>query len=201
MLTLWGRANSSNVQKIIWACAEIGQSFDRIDLGGPFGGLDDPAYRAMNPNGRIPTIKDGDVVLWESNAILRYLAARHPQAGLLPATLASRAVVDQWLDWQMVSLGIGLRDVMQTRSQAGSPGAQAAETHVAGQFTLLDARLAGSTHVASDDFTIADIAAGISAHRWLALPIARPALPALSRWYDGLRARPAFAAVAALPTR
>ena len=120
MLTLWGRATSTNVQKVIWACDELGLAYQRIDMGGPFGGNDDPAYRAKNPNGLIPTLEDGDFVLWESNAILRYLAAGDAEHRLLPADLdrRGRANVDRWMDWQLVSLGLTLRTLGDARTSA-----------------------------------------------------------------------------------
>src|SRR5258708_31452007 len=111
MLTIWGRASSTNVQKVLWACDELGLACRRIGIGGAFGGADDPSYRAKNPNGLIPTLEDDDFVLWESNAILRYLAAGDAQCRLLPADLnrRERANIDRWMDWQLVSLGLTLR--------------------------------------------------------------------------------------------
>src|SRR5271155_2321264 len=111
MLTIWGRETSSNVQKVLWACDELDLPFKRIDLGGTFGGTRDPAYLAKNPNGLVPTLEDGDFVLWESHAILRYLAAGDTENRLLPAGLdrRQRANIDRWMDWQLVTLGLTLR--------------------------------------------------------------------------------------------
>lgn len=208
MLRIWGRETSTNVQKVLWTCEELGLPYERIDVGGRFGGLDTPQYRALNPNGLIPTIEDGDFVLWESHAIIRYLASGDPQRRLLPASLGRReqANIDRWMDWCMVTLGLGLRNVYKLVT-SGEPGVQhagsvaAAAEHVARLFVILDQHLQLHRHVGGDDFTLADIPPGISVHRWLNLPVERPALPALERWYAGLRARSAFERIRAIPVR
>ena len=104
MIKVLGRLTSSNVQKVLWTLDEIGLDYERTDLGGAFGGLNEPDYRAMNPNGVIPTVIDGDTVLWESNAIVRYLAARYDDGGLWPTDPAERALTDRWMDWQQTML-------------------------------------------------------------------------------------------------
>jgi glutathione S-transferase len=208
MLRIWGRETSTNVQKVLWTCEELGLPYERIDLGGPFGGLDTPRYRALNPNGLIPTIEDGDFVLWESHAIIRYLAAGDPQRRLLPASLSRReqANIDRWMDWSMVTLGLGLRNLFKLvgSSEPGvtRAGSVASATeHVARLFAILDQHLQHSRRVGGEEFTLADIPPGISAHRWLNLPVERPALPALQRWYADLRAREAFQRILAIPVR
>ena len=110
MLKIWGRANSINVQKVVWCARELGLAFERVDAGGSFGIVDTPAYRALNPNGKVPTIEDGELVLWESNAIVRYLAARHGPGTLWPEPLAARADADRWMDWALVELIPAMRD-------------------------------------------------------------------------------------------
>ena len=105
MLKIWGRATSSNVQKVLWCCGEIGIPFERVDIGGPFGGNQDPQYLALNPNGLVPTVQDGELVLWESNTICRYLATTHRAERLYPAAPAGRALVERWMDWQLSTLG------------------------------------------------------------------------------------------------
>ena len=104
MIKIWGRSTSLNVQKVLWCCVELGIAFHRIDWAGPFGGNDDPAYLKMNPNGRVPTIEDGDKIVWESNSILRYLCAVHGGARLHPAEPYRRSEVERWMDWQLASL-------------------------------------------------------------------------------------------------
>lgn len=196
-LTIYGRKSSSNVQKLIWMCAELELPYDRIEIGGPAGGLDAPEYRALNPNGTIPTIIDDDYVLWESNAILRYLALKHGEAGLMPDEIGARCIVDQWLDWQMVKTGLGIRNLVFAR-KAGGGAREFAD--VQQQFSILDAHLAQSSYVAGDGFTIADIALGNSARRWMAMSGGAEGLVNLARWYGNIAARPAFAAIADLPS-
>ena len=105
MLKIWGRASSSNVQKVLWCCAELDIEFERVDVGGPFGGNRDPEYLAMNPNGLVPTVKDGDLVMWESNTICRYLAATRNGEHLYPRDPAARTHVERWMDWQLAVIG------------------------------------------------------------------------------------------------
>lgn len=109
MLKIWGRSNSINVQKVLWCCDELGAPFERVDAGGAFGITREPEYLALNPNGLVPTISDGDLVLWESNAIVRYLAARHGMGTLCPEDLAQRADADRWMDWQLGTLWANFR--------------------------------------------------------------------------------------------
>jgi glutathione S-transferase len=208
MLTLWGRATSTNVQKVMWACGELGLAYKRIDIGGPFGGNDDPAYRAKNPNGLIPTLEDGDFVLWESNAILRYLAAGDAELRLLPGNLdrRSRAIIDQWMDWQLVSLGLTVRTlVLLLLARADKPVNESdiatAAKNVATSFGILNSHLASQRYVGGDRFTLADIPVGISAHRWFSLNVPRPNMPALEAWYKTISVRPGFQNVRTLSLR
>jgi glutathione S-transferase len=208
VLKIWGRESSTNVQKVLWTCAELDVPYDRIDVGGPFGGLDTVSYRSLNPNRLIPTIEDGEFVLWESHAIIRYLAAGDAQQRLLPPSLTrrTRAQIDQWLDWAMVGLGLNLRNLFMLVSKpvAQRPAAADIETAtaaVARLFEILDARLGEVNYVGGGDFTLADIPCGISTHRWLSLPIARPALPALESWYARIKGRSAFRVIRSISAR
>ena len=207
MLTIWGRATSTNVQKVLWACDELGLAYKRIDIGGAFGGTDDPSYRAKNPNGLIPTLEDDDFVLWESNAILRYLAAGDAQCRLLPADLNRRehANIDRWLDWQLVSLGLALRALFILLHRAGKLASEAeiaaATKNASAMFWILDAHLATQRYAGGDRFTLADIPIGISAHRWFSLGVQRPVMPALETWYERISGRPGFQNVRAIPLR
>lgn len=197
MLTVWGRKNSGNVQKAMWAIGELGLACRRIDAGGPFGKNREPAYLAANPNGLVPTLDDDGFVLWESNAIVRYLAARYGAGRLEPADLRARATVDQWMDWQLSVMApaqmpvfIGL---LRTPPEQRDHGAIAAATaKMTDAFAILDAQLAKASYVAGDSFTGADIALGIMAHRYVFLVPNRPATPALDRWYAALGERAAF---------
>ena len=198
MLKIWGQRKSPNVQKVLWAAEELELAYEQIDVGGPFGGVDAPEYRAKNPGGLIPTLEDDGFVLWESSAIVRYLAAKDPQARLSPAGLQARALVDQWVDWQIGHQGPAVRPLaMLLRPGAATPAdgeiiraAAAAEAVM----RRLDSELATRPFVAGDRFTIADIVNGVIAHRWKTLPIDRPTLSGLDAWHLRFTGRPAFQA-------
>ncbi|MBM3572246.1 MAG: glutathione S-transferase [Alphaproteobacteria bacterium] len=197
MLKVWGRRNSSNVQKVMWAIGELKLPHERADIGGPFGGNRDAAYLAKNPNGLVPTIEDGDFVLWESNAIVRYLAAKHDLGGLCPSHLQERASADRWMDWQVSTLGAAIFPMFWNlvRTPADKRDMKAVEesrVKTGEALKILDAQLARADFVAGKRFTMGDIPVGIMAYRWFAFPIERPNLPALKAWYDRLAARPAF---------
>jgi glutathione S-transferase len=185
------------VQKVVWLLEELGQPYAHIDAGGDFGGLDDPAYLAMNPHGRVPTLRDGDVVVWESEAILRYLAACYGAPAFWSADPAERAVVDQWLAWTAASLYRDWIDLFWLRVRTPLERQDAAEIkrlrqRTAERFTFLDGQLAARPYIAGDGLSLADIAAGMTLYRWYEMPVERPALPQLAAWYDRLRARPAY---------
>jgi glutathione S-transferase len=153
MLTVWGRTNSVNVQKVMWAVAELGLEHERIDAGGAFGGLDTPEYGAMNPNRKIPTVRDGDVVVWESNACVRYLAGRYGLGSLCPEDPARRALADAWMDWQLGTLLPDLSPIfwnlIRTPEAHRDMGAvQAAAGRIARTWQILDDHLAGPQYVA-----------------------------------------------------
>lgn len=195
MLKLWGRMNSINVQKVLWCCAELGLEVERTDAGGAFGRPD--GYEAMNPTGLVPTIRDADFVLWESNAIVRYLAAKHATGSLHPGDMRAQAAAGQWMDWQINALALPMRTLFQglIRTAPGErdiDAIEAARRELAGQWRILDGRLAGTEYVAGDRFTMGDIPVGVYAQRWSALPIERQRLPHLEAWADRLRARPGF---------
>ena len=197
MLTIWGLTNSINVQKVLWGCAELGLAYERIDAGGAFGVSDTPEYRAMNPNGLVPTIDDDGFVLWESNVIVRYLAAKHGVGTLYPADLRERAEADRWMDWQVTTLWAALRPVffgyVRTPPEQRDGGAlEAAERSSQEAVAILDRHLEKRAFVAGDRFTMGDIPAGISVYRWLALPIRRPEFPHVTRWYTALTERSGF---------
>lgn len=199
MLKIWGRANSVNVQKVLWCCDELGLSFERIDAGMQFGHVDDPEYRSLNPNGQIPTLVDGTYVLWESNSILRYLALQYGASSTLyPADPKRRASIDRWLDWSLAALQPAERPVFISlvRTDPDKRDTAALATHVqtvAERWKLLDAHLRGRFHVEGDKFTIADIVLGAFAKRWFGLTgIERPTMPSLERWYQRLAQRAPF---------
>jgi len=207
MLTIWGRANSVNVQKVLWGCEELGLPFQRIDAGMQFGGNNEPDYLAMNPNGRVPTIIDGDFVLWESNSILRYLAMEYGKAGALyPAEPKVRASVDRWLDWALSTLQPAERPVfwgfVRTPAAERDVARLTAEAGVvAGLWRMLDQHLEGRDYLEGGVFTLADLVLGAYARRWFGLDgqIDRPALPNLERWHARVGARPGFRQYVAAP--
>jgi glutathione S-transferase len=203
-MKVWGRANSLNVMKVLWTLDEIGLSYERIDIGGPFGGNREPDYLARNPNGLVPTIEDGDLILWESNAITRYLAARYGSAPFLPDDVAARARADMWMDWATTTLAPSMTTLfwgwVRTPADQRDPAAlEAAREKAAAVWSIADQVLAGQPFLAGDMLTIGDVPAGCFAHRWFNLPIARPDSPRLRAWYDRLRARPGYAAHVSLP--
>ena len=197
MLTIWGRTNSINVQKVLWCCAELGLVYERIDAGGSFGVSNTPEYLAMNPNGLVPTIDDDGFILWESNVIVRYLAAKHGQGTLCPGDLKARAEAERWMDWQVTTLWAAMRPIFfgyvrtppEQRDAAALASAQRSSEEA---LAILDRYLKDRVFVAGERFTMGDIPAGISVYRWLALPIERPDFPHVMRWYQALTERPGF---------
>jgi len=203
MLRLLGRQTSGNVQKVIFMLEELGLPYAREDYGRQFGNTQTDAYRKLNPNAKVPTLLDGDVVIWESHTILRYLAASHgPQ--LTGASPADRTLIERWMDWLLGALNGPFLAVFR---EAGKPpaerhpdfGAQAAD--LAAQLKIVNEHLASRQWFALDRLTIADIALAPITKRCLAFPIEKPALDDLSRWQRAIEARPAFAvAVGAKPS-
>ncbi|TXN42976.1 glutathione S-transferase family protein [Methylobacterium sp. WL18] len=192
MRKLWGRLTSVNVQKAVWGLDEAGLAYERIDAGGAHGVVADPAYRAKNPNGLVPTLEEDGFVLWESNAILRYVASTAP-ALALPADPRARAHVEQWLDWQATTFTPAMRDAFWQLYRSANPDrtvVAASITRTEALAAILDAHLADRDYMVGDGFGIADIALGCAAHRWLNLPVERIERPALRRWYERLAGRP-----------
>jgi glutathione S-transferase len=196
-ITLYGRKTSSNVQKTVWALEELRLPYAQIELGFNFGGLDTPDYLAMNPNGLVPTLKHGELVLWESHAIIRYLAASFGAGNLWPEAPKARAIADQWTDWTATRFGPAWTEVFwavertkpEARNKAGIARAVAAANAC---FRILDAALAKTPYLAGDHLTYADVAAGVSLYRWYAMDIAREATPNVDAWHERLKGRPAF---------
>ena len=193
---IWGRMSSINVRKVVWAAQETGIAFTRSDAGLTYGVVQTPQYRALNPNSLIPTLQDGDLVLWESNVIVRYLCARYGAPTLYPQDLARRFDAERWMDWQQTTFNsAGSKAFWQwIRTPADKRDMQVIAQSVAVTeplLHLLDAQLQHRAYIAGDTFTMADIPLGCEIHRWFGLPQPRPALPHLERWYATLLARPA----------
>lgn len=198
-IRLLGRVSSINVRKVLWALGEIGQPYEREDWGLPLRDPKAPEFLALNPNAQVPVLIEGEFVLWESNAILLYLAERHGRGTLWTEDAQARALAYQWLGWQASELNPAWSYAVSALVRQ-IPGfddpAQIAQSMArwTAKMTLLDTEL-GKTgrYVAGDRFTIADIAIGLSVHRWMRTPYNKAALPAVTAYYQRLRARPAGA--------
>jgi glutathione S-transferase len=199
MLTIWGRANSVNVQKVLWCCDELGLAYERIDAGLQFGRNNEPGYLEMNPMGRVPTLVDGDFVLWESNSIIRYLAMQYGAASTLyPPEPKVRASADRWLDWALSTLQPAERPLfwgyIRTSAADRDVGQLAAAANeVEKLWRLVDAHLKGRDYLEGNTFTLADLVIAAYARRWFGIAeLVRPALPELERWYIGITQRAGF---------
>jgi glutathione S-transferase len=196
-ITLWGRESSANVQKARWALAEIGLAYEHIPLGGKHGGNRDPAYLALNPNGLVPTLRDGDLVLWESHAIVRYLAAAYGAGNLWPESPAARAIVDQWTDWTASTFQpawiAAFWNVVRTPKAERNPAAIAKSlTETERCLSIMDQRLSQSPYLGGEMLTHADLVAGVAMYRWSTMEIDRATHPAVEAWHQRLRQRQAF---------
>jgi glutathione S-transferase len=205
-LQIWGRANSVNVQKVLWCCIEVGAPFERIDAGMQFGRTGEAGYLAMNPNGRVPTLVQDDFVLWESHSIMRYIASTYnADATLYPAAPRVRAGLERWLDWTLTTLQPaerplfwGLvrtapadRDLVAMQKAADTSGAL---------WQIIDTQLSRHAYLEGDAFTLADLAIGCYARRWFGVEgVTRPQLTHLARWYDAIAVRPGFQTYVAPP--
>jgi glutathione S-transferase len=183
MLTIWGRNNSINVQKVLWCCAELGLEFRRIDAGLQYGVNNTPEYLANNPTGLVPTIDDDGYILWESNVIVRYLSSRHGLGTLCPADLQARFRAEIWMDWQQSFLWPSFRTVFQglirtPPEKRDNNAIAAAKGKAASALKILDRHLAGRDYVEGKQLTFGDIPVGIAAYRWFALGMPREELPA-----------------------
>jgi glutathione S-transferase len=205
VLTIYGRTNSVNVQKVLWCLAELAVPYTRVDAGLEHGKNSEPWYLALNPNGRVPLLTDGSFSLWESNTIVRYLAIKHGLGNLCPSSPEHRALAERWMDWQLSTLVGPVSIVFQNliRRPAAERDAAAIERnlHEANRaLAMLDAHLAAQPYVAGDTFTMGDIPVGTTAHRWLEIPgIERPAFAAVRAWRARLAERPAFRRHVQLP--
>ncbi|MBK9081900.1 MAG: glutathione S-transferase family protein [Rhizobiales bacterium] len=203
MITLWGRLNSVNVQKVVFCLEEIGAPYERVEAGLQFGVVDTPAYRAMNPNGLVPTLRDGDLVLWESNAILRYLCAVHGQGRFWPDA-AARALGDRWMDWQQTAFAPAMfrafHDlVRKPPEQRDAAAIEDSRKATEKRLAVLDAALAKTPWLGGETFGAAEFAVAPHVHRWLNMPVARLSHSALEKWYERVMTRPAAQRALTLP--
>lgn len=200
MIKLWGRKTSINVQKVMWVLGEAGVQYERIDAGGTFGHVDTPEFQAMNPNRLVPVLDDDGFKLWESNAIVRYIARRYAEGSLAPSEAHQFACADQWMEWASTSLYADIISVVfwgLIRTPAAERNNDAIRVSIkrAGErLGILDGHLSGRTYILGDNLTMADIGVGILMYRYFSLDIARPKLPNVEAWYGRLKARPQYQA-------
>jgi glutathione S-transferase len=198
MLEILGRATSSNVQKVVWLCEELDITYERTDIGGPFGGNRAAEYLTLNPNGIVPTIDDNGFVLWESNSIVRYLAEKHGKGtAFWPESLQSRASSNRWMDWALSILGPRHVPVFQglIRTVEADRNHEQIETSRdlwSAANTVLETWLADHEYLSGETFSIGDIPASPFTYRWFNLNIKREEFPNLKRWHTSVAARPAF---------
>jgi glutathione S-transferase len=197
MLKVWGRNTSVNVQKVMWATGELGLAYERIDVGGAFGKNNEPAYLAMNPNGLVPTLEEDGFTLWESNSVVRYLAAKYGAGRLEPADLQTRARASSWMDWQLTVAAPALTPVfwglIRTPPEKRDHAAiEAGKVKTAAAMKILDAQLGKAAFVGGDTLTMGDIPVALMAYRYRRLVPDRPAFDNLERWFAGIEQRSAF---------
>ena len=206
MIRLWGRKTSSNVMKVLHVLDELGLKYERIDVGGAFGGTTTPEYRAMQPLGLVPALEEDGFTLFESNAIMRYLCRAHaPNSALYPRDPKAAGPVDAWMDFQQTALngpvGVFFLGLVRTPAEKRDNAAIAAAIMQAqALYGLIDAELARHDWITGDHFTIADVAYGPQVHRWFVLDLpGRVELPNLRRWYERMKLRPEYVAHCTAP--
>lgn len=197
MVRVLGRANSINVQKVMWCAAELGVDVDRIDIGGAYGGNDQPEFLSKNPNGRVPVLEDGDLILWESNTIVRYLCRTYGDAPWRPDDVTVRAHASQWMDWYLSSLHAPMTVIfwalIRTAPQDRDAAAVAKAVEDASKlWAIINAHLADRDFITGEAPSMGDIPIGCAAYRWHEMDIDRPDLPNLLAWWQRLRDRPAY---------
>ncbi|RDK02890.1 glutathione S-transferase family protein [Paraburkholderia lacunae] len=200
MLKILGKASSINVRKVLWTCAELQLPFEQENWGVGFRSTDTPEFLSLNPNGLVPVIKDEDLVLWESNSIIRYLVSRYGGEHLYPADPLARARVDQWMDWQATDLNrswsyafLGL--VRKSPAHQDRNEISLSCRNWSRHMGILNGQLeATGAFVAGERFSLADIPVGLSVNRWFSTPLERPHFPAVSDYFERLAQRPGFAA-------
>ncbi len=204
MLKIWGRTNSINVQKVLWTCAELKLPFERVDAGMQFGINNTPEYKAMNPNGLVPLINDDGFVLWESHAIVRYLARKHGMGTLCPSDPRAAADADRWMEWYSTTLWNHMRPIFWTLIRVAPEKRNMVEVEdnrgkLAGYLAMADTQLAKTAYLAGTQFSMGDIPLAVLCHRWFKLPIERPAMSNLERWFKAIGERPGFKEHCAAP--
>jgi glutathione S-transferase len=205
MITLWGRRNSMNVQKVIWALEELGLAYERHNVAGSYGGTDTAEFKAMNPMGLVPVIRDGDVTMFESNAIVRYLAARHGEGSLRPRVPKQLAAAEQWMDWAQLNLGpsaitLFLQSVRTSRDKQNRAVMEKSAAQLHKLLPIADRALSNSTYLAGDRLSFGDIPLGVMIWRLGCFDWQRPSLSHLDRWHKQLQTREPYQKTVMLPT-
>ena len=196
-MRLWGRRSAFNVQKVMWAMAELGLEYEHLEVGGRFRGLETPRFLALNPNGRIPVLEDNGLAIWESHTIIRYLAATYGAGSLWPSDPRVRSLADRWMDWMLATLQPEFMKLFwgffRTPEKHRNVNLiEAAMTQCEKHFAVLDAHLQGRAFVAGENFSMGDIPAATSLYRYFEMGISIPELPNVCAWYERLSARPAY---------
>ncbi len=198
MLKVWGRKNSSNVRKVLWCVEELALPYEREEAGGAFGVVDSSQYRALNPNGRVPMLEDDGFVLWESNVIVRYIAAQYgSDTSWYQNDNRVRAQADKWMDWTSTSFAVAFRDVFW--GVLRTPAAEqdwakinASINACAALLVIVDQALSEKPYLSGDEIGMGDIPLGSFIYAWFEMPIERPSMPHLEAWYERLKLRPAY---------
>jgi glutathione S-transferase len=196
-LRIWGRKAAINVQKVLWCADELGLDYERVDAGMHYGVVGTEAYAALNPNRRIPTLEDGNLVLWESNAIVRYLCAQYGPGKLCPADAKRRADVDRWMDWQAATLyypAFRAYYLAVTRNDDGldAPAREAQRQAIVALLRIPDRHLRDRAFVGGGEFTMGDVPLGVVVDKWMRMPIERPSMLGLDKYYGRLNERAPF---------
>jgi glutathione S-transferase len=205
MPKIWGRRSSFNVQKVLWLIGELGLAHEHIPAGGSFGRLDDPDFRALNPHGRVPVLEDGDLAVWESHTILRYLAAQFGRGSFWLDDAGERSRIERWMDWSQTVLqpdflvGVFWGYYRTPEPQRDWPAIRRSLGRCADHFRLLDDLLETRLYLMGDQLSLADIPIGTSLYRYFELGIERPDLPHVAAWYERLQQRPAYRAHVMIP--
>jgi glutathione S-transferase len=203
MLKIWGRTNSVNVKKALWAAEELGLKYERVDAGMQYGVTKTPEYLRMNPNSLVPTIEDDGFVLWESHTIVRYLAAKHGMGALCPSELTARADAERWMDWaftfQSAMRAVFWNLIRTAPEKRDMKAVEEGRAQSAKLLEVLERNLEKKPYAAGEAFTMGDIPIGCEVQRWMRVPIERPALPNVQAWFDRLCARPAFRKIVDIP--
>jgi glutathione S-transferase len=198
-ITLWGRSSSFNVQKVLWLLGELGLEFEHRSVGGKYGGLDTREFRALNPHGKVPVLSDGDTIVWESHAILRYLAAAYGAGSLWSPDPALRSRADRWMDWSQCTLQPAFMSLFwgyfrMPPERRAAPALEHARNACIHVFDALDAELALHPFLGGAAFSLADIPAGTALYRYFEMGVTVPHPPHVERWYAALAAREPYRA-------